>query len=249
MDWVDQSVTGGAAAREFNTTHWSVVLAAAETHSPAASAALERLCRDYWYPLYAHVRRQGRSHEDAQDLTQQFFVRLLERRDLGKAEQNRGRFRTFLLSALNNFLINEWEKATADKRGGGRPCSSLEEQQAEKRFALEPADADAPDTLFDKRWAAALLERSLAKLREEFAAAGRGRLFDSLKELVWGEKTGVSRAELGKQLGLSEGAVNVAAHRMRERYRELLRAEVAHTVATPAEIDAELRYLISVLRG
>src|SRR5512137_2606460 len=157
-------------APDFRTTHWSVVLAAAETDSPKAAVALERLCRDYWYPLYAHVRRQGRSHEDAQDFTQQFFARLLERRDLGKAEQNRGRFRTFLLSSLNNFLISEWEKATAEKRGGRQGNFSLEEQGAEKRFALEPVDADAPDTLFDKRWAAALLDRSLAKLRGEFAA-------------------------------------------------------------------------------
>lgn len=235
-------------ARSFCTTHWSVVLLAAEAESPDAVKALEHLCRNYWYPLYAHVRRRGHAAEDAQDLTQEFFARILEKKYLKLADPTRGRFRTFLLTSLNHFLINEWRKDQRIKRGANHCVLALDEQAAESRYLAEPVDGLTPDKLYDKRWAVALVEKVLSRLGEEYAAVGKIALFDSLKPQLLGDAAGEGYVMLAQRLGATEGALRVTALRLRERYRELLRAEVSHTVATPEEVDEELRHLIDVLR-
>jgi RNA polymerase sigma factor (sigma-70 family) len=203
------------------------------TSSPQAADALASLCRSYWYPNYAYVRRQGRTVEDAQDLTQEFFAHLLGRNCLRLADQNRGRFRTFLLTSLKHFLINEWQRANREKRGRGLKLLSLEEEMAETRFTVEPVTEQPPDALYDRGWAAVLLERALAALRAEFERSGKQDFCDRLKVFDWGEKNGLPYAAMAGQLGMTEGAVKVAVHRLRQRYGELLRAEVAQTVATP----------------
>ena len=236
-------------AAAFSTTHWSVVLRAGGEFSTEAQEALEKLCCAYWYPLYAYVRRQGHAIEDAQDLTQEFFARLLERKYLRLADRNRGRFRTFLLTSLKHFLLNEWIKGNREKRGGGQKVLSLDEEVAESRFAAEPAVDRPPDALYDSGWAATLMDRALVALRAEFEQPGKLDSFERLKVFVWGEKNALSYAAMAGQLGMTEGAVKVAVHRLRQRYGELLRAEVAQTVTTPVEVDEELRYLISVIRN
>ena len=236
--------------REFSTTRWSVVLAACDQAAPVAEAALEQLCRAYWYPLYAAVRRQGRNHADAQDLTQEFFARLLAKDYLRLADRERGRFRTFLLTALKNFLINDWERQRAQRRGGAAEVIPLAQPGAEERYASEPTDEAAPELHFDRRWAAALTERTLAALRAEYEAEGKTALFERLKSFVGAGAAAAPAPEiLASELGLSAGAIRVAVHRLRQRYRELLRAEVAHTVAAPADVDDELRHLVKVLRA
>jgi RNA polymerase sigma factor (sigma-70 family) len=237
------------ASCTFSTTHWSVVLEAGREGSVEAAQALERLCSGYWYPLYAYVRRQGHTPHDAQDIVQDFFAYFLERNYVRRADRAHGRFRTFLLTSLQHFLINQWRKTNREKRGGSQRIVSLDEEMAESRFAGEPAIEQPPDTLYDRGWAAILLERALTALREEFERSSKLDLFERLKAFVWGEKNALSCAEMGAQLGLSEGAVKVAVHRLRQRYGELLRAEIAQTVATPAEVEEELRYLASVIRG
>jgi RNA polymerase sigma-70 factor (ECF subfamily) len=234
--------------REFNTTHWSVVLAA-RGESADARAALERLCSVYWYPLYAFVRRQGHSPEDAEDLIQGFFARLLQRKDLETVQRERGRFRSYLLASLKHFTLNEQFRARAEKRGGGQSLISLDEVEAEKKFAQEPVDKSTPEKLFERRWALALLDRVLERLRQEYEATGRLRLFDTLRCFLSDEPAEQSQAEIGAQLGLSTGAVKQAVRRLRQRYRELLHEEVANTVATAADIDDEVRHLVAVLRG
>jgi RNA polymerase sigma-70 factor (ECF subfamily) len=240
------SFAGGSG---FPTTHWSLVLSAGEGSLPNAKAALERLCRAYWYPLYAYVRRQGRSVEEAQDLTQEFFARLLRKEYLRHADPARGRFRTFLLTALERFLINDWEKGRAAKRGEGQPVISWDQRETETRFLAEPADQSTPEKAFEKRWAVTVLERVLERLREEFTASGHAERFERLKVLLWGEKGSPPYAGVAAELGLTEGTLKVAVHRLRQRYRELLRAEVAQTVARPEEVDDELRHLIAVMSG
>jgi RNA polymerase sigma-70 factor (ECF subfamily) len=237
------------AGRSFPTTHWSVVLSAGEGSLPNAQTALERLCRAYWYPLYAYVRRQGHSVEEAQDLTQEFFARLLQKDYLRHPDPARGRFRTFLLTALKRFLINDWEKSHAAKRGEGQPSISWDQHDTENRFLAEPADPSTPEKAFEKRWAVTLLEQVLQRLREEFTASGNADRFERLKLLLWGEKGSPAYAGVAVELGLTETALKVAVHRLRRRYRELLRAEVAHTVERPEEVDEELRYLIKVISG
>jgi RNA polymerase sigma factor (sigma-70 family) len=231
----------------FTTTHWGIVLAAGQGTTPDAEAALETLCRTYWYPLYAYVRRQGHSPEEAQDLTQEFFARFLEKNHFGQADPERGRFRTFLLTALKNFLTNEWIKTARQKRGSGRAFLSWDLQGAENRYDTDPSDGTTPETIFEKRWAVTLLERVLTLLREECLAGDKGALFEQLKDYVWGEKSGVTYAEVAGALSLSEGAVKVAVHRLRHRFGELLRGEIAHTVARPEEIDDEVHHLIEVM--
>jgi RNA polymerase sigma-70 factor (ECF subfamily) len=234
-------------ARLFATTQWTTIFEAGGD-SPEASRALEQLCTTYWYPLYAYVRRQGHSPHDAQDLTQAFFARLLEGKYLQLADRTRGRFRSFLLASLKHFLINDWKKGNRAKRGGRQEVLSLDEENAESRFATEPTTEQPPDSLYDRGWAAVLLDHALAALRVEFDQSGKRDLFDNLKAFVWGEKSALSYAEMAGQLGMTEGAVKVAVHRLRQRYGELLRAEIAQTVSTPAEVNEELRYLVSVIR-
>jgi len=231
----------------FATTHWSVVLAAGDSRSPQAEDALEKLCRTYWYPIYAYVRRKGHSPENSQDLTQQFFSRLLEKKYLKLADAERGKFRGFLLTSLRHFLVNEWEKARTAKRGGGQVVLSLDEQDAESRYMAEPSTELSPDAIFEKRWAVTVLEQVLARFRQESVSAGKGELFERLKGLMWGDENSASQSEIGAELGLSAAAVKSALHRFRLRYRELLRAEVANTVTRTEDIDEELRHLVSVL--
>jgi RNA polymerase sigma-70 factor (ECF subfamily) len=232
---------------DFTTTHWTVVRQA-NGDSPQAAAALETLARAYWYPLYAYVRRNGNNPHDAQDLTQAFFARLLEHGYIQNADRDQGRFRTFLLSSLRNFLRNEWHKENREKRGGGQAILSLDAETAETRFASEPYVEQPPDSLYDRGWAATLLERALTSLRAEFEQSGKLDLFERLKVFVWGDKCALSYAEMGVQLNMTEGAVKTSVCRLRKRYGELLRAEVAQTVSTPDEVNEELRYLISVIR-
>ena len=221
---------------------------AATGSEPAQRAeALEKLCRSYWYPLYAFVRRTGRNPDDAQDLTQAFFARLLEKNYLEAARPNRGKFRWFLIASFRHFLANEWDRATAQKRGGGRPPISLDELAAEDRYRRELAHELIPDKIYERSWALTLLEQARARLREEFAAMARTERFDLLEKFLPGEDGELTYAEAGRLIGLTEGAVKSEVHRLKRRYRELLRAEVAHTVATPAEIDEEIRHLIAAI--
>lgn len=243
---VPSAGTGGA---QFTTTHWSVVLAAGHSSVAGGPEALEKLCRAYWYPLYFYVRRQGQSPHDAQDLTQEFFARLLEKKHLRLADPDRGKFRAFLLKSLKHFLVNEWEKARTQKRGGGQCFIELDAEIAESRYAAEPVQALTLDQVYEKRWAVTLIEAVLARLRESYADTGRLAVFETLKPFIWGEQTTLSCAEVALQLELTEGAVKVAVHRLRRRYRELLRAEIAETVATPGEVNEELQHLIAVLNA
>jgi RNA polymerase sigma factor (sigma-70 family) len=237
------------AAREFTTTHWSVVLAASDATSPRAEMALAELCRTYWYPLYAFVRRKGNSPHDAEDLTQAFFARLLERNYVAQADRERGRFRTYLLAALTHFLADEWDKARRLKRGGGREIISFDAASAEERYRLEPVDQLDAAKLYERRWVTTLFERVLARLEEEFHGSGKSELFEQLKGSLLAEERGLSYSELGNQLGLKEDAVKQAVHRMRRRYRELFREEIAQTVAGPGEVEDELKHLFAVLSG
>jgi RNA polymerase sigma factor (sigma-70 family) len=233
----------------FTTTHWSVVLAAGHSSVPDAREALERLCRTYWYPLYGFVRRQGHGSHDAQDLTQGFFAALLENRGLSVADPERGRFRSFLLARLKNFLSDERKKKNAQKRGGGQPVLSLDADVAEERYRSEPVEEMTPELIFDQRWAVAVMEQSVGKLRSEYGRADRAELFEHLKDFQLGQEDSRSYTEVARRLSLSEAAVKSAIFRLRQRHRELLRQEIAETVATPADIDEEIRYLVSMLGG
>jgi RNA polymerase sigma-70 factor (ECF subfamily) len=216
-------------------------------YAQRAQAALARLCQTYWYPLYAYVRRRGHEPHDAQDLTQEFFARLLEHKWLAQADRARGRFRTFLLSATAHFLANEWDKARTQKRGGGVEMVPLQLDCAETRYGRDPADPLTPEQCFDRRWALALLDEVLNALRKEHIAAGTEQLFDTLRPCLVGDRQSQPYAALGSSLGMTEGAVKVAVHRLRQRYRQLLREEIAHTVATPEEVNEEMRHLFAVL--
>lgn len=238
-----------SAVGQFNTTHWSLVLLAGQTQTPHAAAALDKLCGTYWSPLYAYVRRAGHSPEDAQDLTQEFFARLLEKKYLQFADRERGRFRSFLLKSLQHFLINDWVRGQAQKRGGGQKPLSLDETAAEQSYLLQPADDLSPEALYDQRWALTLLERAIERLGADYTAAGKREVFEQLKGLLLTEGSSESYRERAGPLGLSEGAVKVAVHRLRQRFREAVRAEIARTVATPAEVDEELRCLMAALGG
>lgn len=230
----------------FHTTRWSLVLAAGRRASPRSDQALAALCDTYWYPLYAYVRRLGQSPEDAQDLTQDFFARLLEKNCLADVARDKGRFRSFLLASLKHFLANEWDKARAQKRGGGRSFIHLDDASAESRYTLEPRDDASADKLYERRWALTLLERVLARLREEHAA-GKTKQFDALKAFIGGERGAEGYAAVGKALGMTEANVKVTVHRLRRRYRDLLRDEIAQTVGSEAEIEDEIRHLFSAL--
>jgi len=244
---MQRSVSGGWPV--FVTTHWSVVMAAGKNDSAQASEALEQLCRTYWYPLYAFVRRQGHEAGDAEDLTQEFFARFLAKGYFARADPARGRFRNFLLACLKNFLAEQHRQAARLKRGGGQPLISWDSQTAEDRYQLEPAAPLTPEKIYDRRWALTLLENALARLEDEQSAAAKQQVFAQLKDCLWGEGSGAGYAEMAARQGMTVGALKVTVHRLRRRYRELLREEVAHTVATGEDIDAELRYLIRVIRG
>lgn len=232
---------------QFAVTRWSVVVAAGRNDSKQSHVALEELCRVYWYPLYAYARRRGHSPEDAQDLTQAFFARLLEHNWIARADPQRGRFRSFLLSAMSHFLSDEWDKARAQKRGGGTIPIPLQLDTAETRYGCEPADNITPEQIYEKRWALALLQEVLRQLRAEYEEEGRLELFNSLNSCLVGERSTLPYAELAARLGLSEGTIKSAVHRLRQRYRVILRSEIAQTVADPREIDEELQHLFVVV--
>jgi len=233
----------------FVTTHWSVVLAAGDRASTGAEEALEKLCQTYWYPLYAFIRRQGHEAHDAEDITQEFFARFLARDYFSRADPALGRFRNFLLASLKHFLSERHRHAHRLKRGGGLHFLSWDNQTAEERYRFEPCDSSHAEESFDRQWAYMLLEKALSRLGDEQSATGKSESFSRLKDFVWGDQIGVSYAEAAEWLGLSEGAFKVMVHRLRKRFRELLREEVAHTVSAVHEIDDELRYLASILRG
>lgn len=235
-------------AGAFPTTHWSVVVNAGANSTSQARVALETLCRHYWYPLYAFVRRQGRSHHEAEDCTQEFLARLLAADSVARVRREHGRFRTFLLTALRNFLTDDWRRAQREKRGGGRPPNAFDAQAADERFAREAADrALTPDQAFDRSWARDMMAATMEELHAEYAGNGRGALFEALAPLVWGHASAESAAQLAARLGLKEQTFTVALHRLRRRVGEKLRAAVAETVVDDAEIDNELRHLIAAV--
>ena len=229
----------------FVTTRWSVVLAAQDKSSPESAAALEVLCRAYWYPLYAYVRGSGRSPPDAQDLTQEFFARLLAQDWLRVVLPEKGRFRTFLLVSMKRFLMNEWHRDRAQKRGSGILPLSLDSAEAEHRFAAEPPLT--PEELYERRWAMTLLDESLERLRRDFTHTGREREFNSLKEWLTADRGSIPYEQIATSLGATEGAARVAVHRMRKQFRQLFRQTIAETVDAQGDVDAEMRHLVGVL--
>src|SRR6266404_480317 len=250
-DQASPSAIGGSAqngAVAFATTHWSVVLTA-QDESPAAQEALEKLCRVYWRPIYSFVRRQGVGPEEAEDLTQGFFAQLLERRSLSAVRKEKGRLRSYLLGALKYFLADEQRRAMAIKRGKGQRLIPLDGLRADERIEMEPADPVTAEMIYERRWALTVLERVLSQLKDEYVAAGNAALFDALKQLLPDEPGSPSQAEIAARLGMTENAVRQAFYRFRQRYQSLLREEIAHTVATPGDIEDELRHLIAVLEA
>jgi RNA polymerase sigma factor (sigma-70 family) len=239
---------GGSGPVAFATTHWSVVLEA-QSESPAAQEALEKLCRIYWRPIYSFARRQGIRPEEAQDITQGFFAQLLERRSLSAVRKEKGRLRSFLLGSLKYFLADEQRRAMAIKRGKGQRLVPLEGLRADEQVEMEPADPVTPEMIYERRWALTVLEQVLHRLKNEYRAAGNAALFDSLKQLLPDEPGAPSQADIAAQLGMTENAVRQAFYRFRQRYQSLLREEIAHTVATPGDIEDELRHLIAVLEA
>jgi RNA polymerase sigma-70 factor (ECF subfamily) len=251
---------GSTGPRHFATTRWSIVLAAGggaggrttpAADAPEARDALAWLCRTYWYPLYAFVRSRGYGPEESQDLTQGFFARLLEKNVLRAADPGRGRFRSFLLASLKHFVANEWDRARAAKRGGGEPVLSIEidVQDAERRYGREPADVLTPERVFERNWALTLLDTVLSDLQSQYHRDGNGELFDRLKGFLTGDAGGASHAEIASAAGMTEGAVQVAVHRLRKRYRDLLREHIGQTVASPDEVEEEIRDLFKAVRG
>ena len=242
-----EAKSGGAAAQGFHTTHWSMVLEAGGS-SESSRSAMEMLCRRYWYPLYVFVRRRGYDTHEAQDLTQELFARLLASESLKTAQPERGRFRTFLLGALKNFLANEWRDAHRLKRGGGVELLSWDELDPERRYVLEPVGSGSAESLFDRRWAQAVVSVALTRLETEMRQEGTVERFTTLKAFLQGDSAD-SYATAGARLGVSEAAVKSAIFRMRRRYGELVREEIAQTVVTPAEVEAEIQHLIALLTG
>ncbi len=242
------SLTGHHGGGAFITTHWSVVLEA-QGESPAAQEALEKLCRTYWPPIFAFLRRQGIPPEEAEDITQGFFAELLERGSLEAVRKEKGRLRSFLLAGLKYFLANKGRRAMAIKRGKGQRVIPLEEFRADDRIDIEPADPMTPEMIYERRWALTVLERVLSRLKDEYHAADNATLFDSLKELLPDEPGSPSQAEIATRLGMTENATRQAFYRFRQRYQAILREEIAHTVATPGDIEDELLHLITVLES
>jgi RNA polymerase sigma-70 factor (ECF subfamily) len=232
----------------FVTTRWTTVLAAGRKSSPQADVALEELCRVYWYPLYAYVRRHGHSKEDAEDLTQAFFERFLQKNYLDGLSSERGRFRAFLLASLKHFLANEWDRAGRQKRGAHATHLSLDWRDADTRYQLDLRDDLSPDKLYDRTWAVALLERVVGRLRDECATEGKAEMFAHLKPLLMAEKSAISYPQAAAALGISEEAARVAVHRLRRRYRALLREEIAQTLASPAQVEEEMQALFTAFK-
>ena len=245
MAATDQPV--GAADGQFTATHWSVVLAARDGTSMQAARALEKLCRTYWYPLYAYVRRKGSSAHDAQDLTQGFFAHLLQRSFLENVGPQKGKFRSFLLAALNHFLSDEWDKSRAAKRGGGQTFISLDDDNAEELYLSEPDSAITAEKIFEQRWALTLLAQALARLRDEFTAAGKTREFDHLKVFLSTPTSDGAYDAVAVDLEMPAATVAVKVHRLRQRYGELIRAEIADTVASPADLEEEMAHLFDAV--
>jgi RNA polymerase sigma factor (sigma-70 family) len=238
-----------SSEQRFVTTHWSVVRAAGDASAPNAGQALQALSERYWYPLYAFARRRGASAEDAADLTQEFFARLIEGEFLSDADPQKGRFRTFLLTVFQRFLASDHQKRNAAKRGGGRRMFSIDAADGERRYAMEPVDVATPEMLFERRWAMILLERVLQRLEEEYRQRGKANLFEQCRERLAGTGPDVSYETLAARLGMSEVAVRVAVHRMRERYRDLVREEVAGTVDSSQDVEEELQALRMAILG
>ena len=234
--------------RQFATTQWSVVRAVNNKNPVAANHALQELCQTYWYPLYTYVRRQGNDANTAADLTQAFFADLLQREDLKKVDPSLGKFRSFLLAALKHFLLNQWDKAKAQKRGGGKSPLSLDFGEADDRYRLEPSHDQTPDVIYQKQWAKTLLDRVTASLRSEFAGRGKAHQFDKLQKFLSGKNSEETLGDVAGQLSMTEVAVKVAVHRMRQRFGEILRIEIANTVSSEEEIDAEIQQLFDVFR-
>ena len=245
----EQEKPASAGPQVFATTHWSVVISAGHQSSPNAQEALEKLCRTYWYPLYAYVRRQGNNPEDAQDLTQAFFAWFLDRSFLRQADRERGRFRSFLLTSLNHFLAHERERAQALKRGGRQVHIPWDLAAAENRYHFEPTSETSPENTFDQRWALALFHQALGRLRLEYANAGKNELFEQLKTFLTNVADDGGYEGIAARLDMAPGSIAVAVHRLRQRYGELVKEEIAHTVASPAEVQDELRYLIELVGG
>jgi len=233
-------------AAQFATTHWSLVLTAGNDASPEALAALNQLCQTYWLPLYVYVRRKGHDPEEAKDLTQEFFARLFATRALTRITREGGKFRSFLLKALNHFLIHEWERCRAQKRDQRRVAFSLDALDAESRYRFEPVEEATPETMFERQWAATLLDQVMNKLRLEYAGEGKAELFQRLQPCLTGAEDRLPYAASAIQLDRTEDAIKMAVHRLRQRYGELLRAEIGHTVAGPEEIEGEIRHLIAM---
>lgn len=239
----NDSPSSSAPDDVFATTHWTVVLTAGRRHTSQSDAALAQLCKTYWFPLYAYVRRRGYAKEDAEDLVQAFFARFLARNYLEGLSAERGRFRAFLLASLKHFLANEWDKSQRQKRGGGRTILSLDWQTADTQFQIAATGEPSPDKAFDREWALALLARVIERLQAECAADGKARLFEQLKVFLAAGRSETAQSEIAKVLGMEEGAVRVAVHRLRKRYRVLLREEIAQTLSEPAMVDEEMRAL------
>ena len=233
----------------FHTTHWTVVLQAKADQGSGAQEALASLCSTYWYPLYAFVRRQGSSPPEAEDLIQEFFCPVLQRQWLVNVSPAAGKFRSFLLACLKNFVTNERERAKTQRRGGGRKILPLDGETAETRYALEPVTRITPEVLFERRWALALVERTLGELQREYTRAGKGGWFDELQQFLPGGEGNLSRAELAVKRGVTTGAIDVTVHRLRQRFGAILREQVAQTVSSAAEVEEEIRYLMAVLSG
>lgn len=246
MRVMSSRLSSSEAPRSFPNTRWSVVLAARQQFSPESAAALEAICRTYWYPLYAYVRRTGQSPHDAQDLTQEFFCRLLEKRWLDVVDPHKGKLRTFLIAALKNFLHKEWRHASAQKRGGASVPIQIDTAFAESRFAADSRTRPG-DEVFDRQWAVTLLELTMTRLREEFVSAGKPADFDALKTCLLAGRGVIDYAAVARDLGSNEGAARVAVHRLRKRFREIYREEISQTLADGADLEGELRYLAEVL--
>ena len=235
--------------RQFATTQWSMVRAAADSDLQVASSALQELCQSYWYPLYTFVRRKGYSAHDAADLTQAFFADLLEREDLKSVDPQLGKFRSFLLAAIKHFVANQWKKEKAQKRGGDRQRLSLDFESADRRYQLEPVEDQTPEVIFQKQWAQTLLNIAKEKLRKEFANKGKSFVFEALAAHLAGNRSESTLADIAKKLEMTEVAVKVTLHRMRQRFGEILRSEISETVDSPEEIDIEIQQLFEVLRS